>query len=213
MLVQNAKAVIEEQIRCMNNLSVFLDENSEKYEQMMDSILNTVFGSRMYSNRVVITGVGKNANLAAKASETFASLGVPSLYLNTCHYAHGDAGFIGYSDVVIHVSRSGKTEEMQGMARHLRGIRPEVKQILLSCNDNLPEEMKEPFDFVMNVPGVVECDENKLAPTSSTTVLLALLDTIGINLSKEIGFTRQDFLTYHPGGSLGQMIRENRSTI
>jgi arabinose-5-phosphate isomerase len=155
----------------------------------------------------MITGVGKNANMAAKASETFASLGIPSMYLNTCHYSHGDAGFIAHDDVVIHVSRSGKTEEMQYMARHLNKIRPNVLQILLHCNTNLTDEQKSPFDIEFGIPGIVECDDNALAPTTSTTVLLALLDTIGVILSKHIGFKREDFYAYHPGGALGAMLK------
>jgi arabinose-5-phosphate isomerase len=129
------------------------------------------------------------------------------MYLNTCHYSHGDAGFIAHDDVVIHVSRSGKTDEMQYMAQHLNKIRPNVLQILLHCNPNLTDEQKAPFDIEFGIPGIVECDDNNLAPTTSTTVLLALLDTIGVILSKYVGFKREDFYAYHPGGSLGAMLK------
>ncbi|UJH94869.1 putative arabinose 5-phosphate isomerase [Acinetobacter phage PhaR5] len=200
-----ALKVVEEQNDALDYLHTAIAVNGDKYSNMID-ILKVVAASN-YRQRIMITGVGKNSNLATKASETFASLGIPSMYLNTCHYSHGDAGFIGHDDVVIHVSRSGKTEEMQYMARHLKTIRPNVLQILLHCNSQLTEEQKAPFDIEFGIPGIVECDDNHLAPTTSTTVLLVLLDTIGVILSKHLRFTREDFYSYHPGGSLGAMLR------
>ncbi|ADG59985.1 arabinose 5-phosphate isomerase [Acinetobacter phage Acj9] len=204
-----ALAVVQEQNDALDQLYAAIANNGDKYNDMM-LMLKPVAESN-YARRIAITGVGKNANMAAKASETFASLGIPSMYLNTCHYSHGDAGFIGHTDVVIHVSRSGKTDEMQYMAKHLRTIRPDVKQILLHCNDNLTDEQKAPFDIEFGIPGIVECDQHHLAPTTSTTVLLALLDTIGIILSRHIEFTPPEFLKYHPGGALGAMLAEKTS--
>ncbi|UQS94157.1 hypothetical protein ABNavy71_080 [Acinetobacter phage AB-Navy71] len=200
-----ALKVVEDQNDALDYLHTAIAVNGDKYSNMID-ILKVVAASN-YRQRIIITGVGKNSNLATKASETFASLGIPSMYLNTCHYSHGDAGFIGHDDVVIHVSRSGKTEEMQYMARHLKTIRPNVLQILLHCNSQLTEEQKAPFDIEFGIPGIVECDDNHLAPTTSTTVLLVLLDTIGVILSKHLRFTRENFYSYHPGGSLGAMLK------
>ncbi|AZU98604.1 hypothetical protein [Acinetobacter phage AbTZA1] len=200
-----ALKVVEDQNDALDYLHTAIAVNGDKYSNMID-ILKVVAASN-YRQRIMITGVGKNSNLATKASETFASLGIPSMYLNTCHYSHGDAGFIGHDDVVIHVSRSGKTEEMQYMARHLKTIRPNVLQILLHCNSQLTEEQKAPFDIEFGIPGIVECDDNHLAPTTSTTVLLVLLDTIGVILSKHLRFTRENFYSYHPGGSLGAMLK------
>ncbi|CAL1777826.1 arabinose 5-phosphate isomerase [Acinetobacter phage vB_AbaM_PhT2-v2] len=200
-----ALKVVEDQNDALDYLHTAIAVNGDKYSNMID-ILKVVAASN-YRQRIIITGVGKNSNLATKASETFASLGIPSMYLNTCHYSHGDAGFIGHDDVVIHVSRSGKTEEMQYMARHLKTIRPNVLQILLHCNSQLTEEQKAPFDIEFGIPGIVECDDNHLAPTTSTTVLLVLLDTIGVILSRHLRFTREDFYSYHPGGSLGAMLK------
>ncbi|WBF78549.1 arabinose 5-phosphate isomerase protein [Acinetobacter phage vB_AbaM_DLP1] len=205
MSIKLALDVVAAQQQALKILGNFIAENQVKYEKLLE-ILKPVAASN-YRQRIMITGVGKNSNLATKASESFASLGIPSMYLNTCHYSHGDAGFIGHDDVVIHVSRSGKTDEMQYMAKHLRTIRPNVTQILLHCNTNLTDEQKAPFDMEFGVPNIVECDVNQLAPTTSTTVLLTLLDTIGVTLSDYLQFTREDFYSYHPGGSLGAMLR------
>ncbi|AYR03962.1 hypothetical protein [Escherichia phage OLB35] len=82
------------------------------------------------------------------------------MYLNTGHYSHGDAGFIAPNDVLIHISRSGKTEEMIGVAKHLRMIRPQVKQILLHCNPDIPQENEALFDYSFCTGIAVEVDEN-----------------------------------------------------
>lgn len=199
---------VAEQTHALSCLHEAIRTKSPTYIKIIETL--TPILAANYARRIIITGVGKNANMATKASETFASLGIPSMYLNTCHYSHGDAGFIGPDDIVIHVSRSGKTAEMQYMANHLKSIRPGVVQILLHCNSNLTDTERAPFDIEFGIDGVVECDENHLAPTTSTTVLLALLDTIGIILSKHINFTRADFYAYHPGGALGEMLRTEK---
>lgn len=204
-VVDIALHVINEQNDALDQLFETIANNTDKYASIIETLKPVA--SSQYARRVIITGVGKNSNLATKASETFASLGIPSMYLNTCHYSHGDAGFIAHEDVVIHISRSGKTDEMQHMAKHLRTIRPNVAQILFHCNSELSDEHRAPFDIEFGINGIVECDANNLAPTTSTTVLLALLDTVAINLSSHINFQREDFLAYHPGGSLGAMLK------
>lgn len=204
--IDRAQDALFLQARALQVLSTNLFVNKEQYEQILECM--RVPGLSDYKNRVIITGVGKNANIAAKASETFASLGIPSLYLNTGHYLHGDAGFIAPDDVLVHISRSGKTEEMLAVAKHLRQIRPNVKQILLHCNPELNSGIKFLFDYTFCTGLAKEIDEHNLAPTMSTTLLLALIDTFAINLSHERGFTPNDFLTFHPGGALGQQLRD-----
>lgn len=201
-----AKKVIAHQIDALENMYVMIDKDKSTYCQIIHHLMD-IAKDQEFNRRIIITGIGKNANLATKASETFASLGIPSMYLNSCHYAHGDAGFIGPNDVVIHVSRSGKTEEMLFAAKHLRQIRPGVRQILLHCNPELNSGVLSNFDISFCTGKAIEADTNALAPTTSTTLLLSLLDTIAINLSDHIGFSRKNFLAYHPGGALGAMLK------
>lgn len=158
-----------------------------------------------HSKRIVVAGVGKNANVAAKISETMVSLGIPSLALNVAHAAHGDFGFVGPKDAVIYISKSGKTKELVECAQHMRIIKPKVLQILLHLNSSL--EASEFFDHNLCCGDVVEGDVNRLAPTSSTTTLLCALDTISVVLSHRIGWKPKDFLSYHPSGSLGDKLR------
>lgn len=203
--IERAKYALFLQSLALDKLASAVSSDYENYQQIL-SVLS-VPGLSNYEGRVIITGVGKNANIATKASETMASLGIPSMYLNTGHYSHGDAGFIGPNDVLVHISRSGKTEEMLGVVNHLRGIRPGVNQILLHCNPDLSTDILKMFDYTFCTGKAIEVDDNKLAPTMSTTLLLALIDTFAINLSSARNFTPDDFLRFHPGGSLGAQLR------
>ncbi|QPI13803.1 D-arabinose 5-phosphate isomerase [Serratia phage 4S] len=204
--INRAKNALVLQAKALSDLSHTLDMNAGVYNHILNVMRKP--GLSNYDSRLIITGVGKNANIAAKASETMASLGIPSMYLNTAHYSHGDAGFIGPYDVVVHISRSGKTQEMIYCAQHLRSIRPSVDQILLHCNPNIPVDCLNSFDYAFCTGQAVEIDDNALAPTMSTTLLLALIDTFAINLSAERQFTPDDFLRFHPGGSLGEQLRK-----
>ncbi|QYN80205.1 D-arabinose-5-phosphate isomerase [Kosakonia phage 305] len=203
--IDRAKNALELQSQALDILTSIVEKDYRNYLEIL-AVLG-VPGLSDYEGRVIITGVGKNANIATKASETMASLGIPSMYLNTGHYSHGDAGFIGPNDVLVHISRSGKTEEMLGVVNHLRGIRPGVNQILLHCNPSLPDDILKMFDYNFCTGRAIEIDDNKLAPTMSTTLLLALIDTFAINLSAARRFTPDDFLRFHPGGALGAMLR------
>lgn len=203
--IDRAKNALELQSQALDILTSIVEKDYRNYLEIL-AILG-IPGLSDYEGRVIITGVGKNANIAAKASETMASLGIPSMYLNTGHYSHGDAGFIGPNDVLVHISRSGKTEEMLGVVNHLRGIRPGVNQILLHCNPSLPDDILKMFDYNFCTGRAIEIDDNKLAPTMSTTLLLALIDTFAINLSAARRFTPDDFLRFHPGGALGAQLR------
>lgn len=203
--IDRAKNALELQSQALDMLISIVEKDYRNYLEILAVLC--VPGLSDYEGRVIITGVGKNANIATKASETMASLGIPSMYLNTGHYSHGDAGFIGPNDVLVHISRSGKTEEMLGVVAHLRGIRPGVNQILLHCNPSLPDDILKMFDYNFCTGRAIEIDDNKLAPTMSTTLLLALIDTFAINLSAARRFTPDDFLRFHPGGSLGAQLR------
>lgn len=203
--IDRAKNALVLQAQALDMLTSIVEKDYRNYLEIL-AVLG-VPGLSDYEGRVIITGVGKNANIATKASETMASLGIPSMYLNTGHYSHGDAGFIGPNDVLVHISRSGKTEEMLGVVAHLRGIRPGVNQILLHCNPSLPDDILKMFDYNFCTGRAIEIDDNKLAPTMSTTLLLALIDTFAINLSAARRFTPDDFLRFHPGGALGAQLR------
>ena len=176
----------------------------EEFYKDLSYCLNALGG------RIYISGVGKNSNIATKISESMASLGVRSGFMNPTNYLHGDAGYIEDDDVVIYITRSGKTDEIHAMARHLYSKRPHINQYLIHCNSELTQIYRtiNPFTRELFIPDICEGDELELAPTTSTTVFLCLLDTITVALSSELEFTKEDFLSYHPGGNLGNTLRK-----
>ena len=177
---------------------------SAEYQVIVD-LLTFWCKERPFENRIIITGVGKNSNIAAKISETMASLGIQSMYLNTAHTGHGDFGFIGPNDVIIHISRSGTTREMLETIKHVKIIRPNVNQILIHCKPSKPKNTD--VNIELCIGEAKEGDEHGLAPTTSTTALLCILDCIAIEVSHNMGFQRLDFLKLHPDGALGEMLK------
>lgn len=196
-----ATTCIDRQIDALSNLHEVI--KTPEYKQILDLVCRVAKDN--YASRVMVAGVGKNSNIASKISETMASLGIPSFYLNVSHCGHGDYGFVGYQDIILHISRSGTTDEMVQAIRHLRKIRPDVAQVLFHCKKDKPRESA--LDVELFIGSVVEGDEFNLAPTTSTTALLCILDTISVQASHSIGFKRMDFLKYHPSGALGEMLK------
>jgi arabinose-5-phosphate isomerase len=178
----------------------------ETAEYQIITELVTEIAGMDYNARVVIAGVGKNANIAHKISETMASLGIPSFFLNVSHCGHGDYGFVGHNDVVIHISRSGQTREMLEVIKHLKVIRPNVNQVLIHCKKDKPKN--EDVNIELFIGSVAEGDEFGLAPTTSTTALLCILDCISVQVSHNLGFKRLDFLKFHPDGKLGELLKQ-----
>jgi arabinose-5-phosphate isomerase len=201
------RSCVTRQIKGLEEVDKFIETKQyEEFYKDLSYCLNILNG------RIYISGVGKNSNIATKISESMASLGVKSGYINPTNYLHGDAGYIEDDDVVIYITRSGKTDEIHAMARHLFSKRPHINQYLMHCNKelNLADGfLIEPFTRELFIPNIIEGDELELAPTTSTTVFLCLLDSITVALSSELGFTKEDFLSYHPGGNLGNTLREN----
>ena len=172
------------------------------------ALVSFLYQSSIGGARLVITGVGKNANIATKISETMASLGVPSFYLNTSHVSHGDYGFLAIKDIVIHISRSGTTQEMLDVCKYLNDSKLVTAQVLIHCNPEIPRNPNVTMEICTGK--VKEGDKHSLAPTSSTTALLCLLDAIAVTISDLRGFERFDFLKLHPCGALGAQLRKEQ---
>lgn len=201
-----ATQCIDRQINALSRLHGVIA--TDEYKQLVQLVTNVAFQG--YKSRVMIAGVGKNANIASKISETMASLGIPSFYLNVSHAGHGDFGFIGPNDVVIHISRSGTTREMLFAIDHIALIRPMVSQVLIHCKKDKPKNPK--VEIELFIGAVAEGDEFGLAPTTSTTALLCTLDCVSVQASHNIGFKRLDFLKFHPDGALGDLLKKEVET-
>ncbi len=167
----------------------------DEFEQIVEAILQS-------SGRVVITGVGKSALIGQKIVATLNSTGTPALFMHAADAIHGDLGMIQASDVVIAISKSGNTPEIKVLVPLLKRTGVQLIALVSQTNSYLATHA----DFVLVAPCDREADPLDLAPTTSTTVTLALGDALAVSLLEARGFTRQDFARYHPGGALGKRL-------
>jgi arabinose-5-phosphate isomerase len=152
--------------------------------------------------RLVLTGMGKAGAIARKAAATFCSTGSPAVFLHPAEAVHGDLGIIGEGDVVIALSNSGETEELLSWLPFLR--RQGTSLIALTGNPN--STLASHSDVVIDTHVNAEADPLELAPTSSTTVMLAMCDALAIALTQRRGFTSEQFAIFHPGGNIGRKL-------
>lgn len=198
---------IDRQIEALTNIREMVQTSGE-YNKILELIVCTA--KTDYHRKVLIAGVGKNASIASKISDTMVSLGIPSDALNVSHLGHGDYGRVGHYDLIIHISRSGTTREMLEAIDHIALIRPAAVQVLIHCKPFKP--LNKNLFAELFIGAVDEGDEFKLAPTTSTTALLCVLDCLSVQTSNAIGFERLDFLKFHPSGALGDLLKAEQAS-
>ena len=154
------------------------------------------------SGRAVVTGMGKSGHIARKISSTLSSTGTPSLYVHPGEASHGDLGMISHDDVVIALSNSGETPELNDVITYCRRFNVP----LVAITGRVDSSLAENADCTLLLPAVTEACPMGLAPTTSTTAMLALGDALSIALLDRRGFTAEDFQILHPGGQLGQNL-------
>ena len=152
--------------------------------------------------RVVVTGMGKSGHVARKISSTLASTGIPSFFVHPGEASHGDLGMIDTSDAVIAVSNSGETPEMSDLIAYTRRF----KIPLIVITSGTESTIGEQADIILVLPQTEEACPMGLTPTTSTTMAMALGDTIAVVLMKRLGFSAEDFKLRHPGGQLGKRL-------
>ncbi len=171
----------------------------DRLDEQFDNAVETVLRA---TGRVVVTGVGKSALVGQKIVATLNSTGTPALFMHAADAIHGDLGMIQADDVALVISKSGNTAEVKVLLPLLR--RTGVRLIALVCDQN--SYLARHADYVLHAYAEREADSMNLAPTTSTSVALALGDAFAVSLLEARGFTRQDFARYHPGGSLGKKL-------
>lgn len=158
------------------------------------------------TGRVVVTGMGKSGHIARKISATLASTGTPSHYVHPAEASHGDMGMITRSDAVLALSNSGETPELGDLVDYCR--RFSIPLIALTGKPG--STLADNSDCALILPAVAEACPMGLAPTTSTTAMLAMGDALAVTLLERRGFTTEDFQVLHPGGKLGQgLLRVN----
>lgn len=152
--------------------------------------------------RVIVTGMGKSGHIARKIAATMASTGTPAFFVHPGEASHGDMGMIVRGDVVLALSNSGESREMNDLIEYTRRFAIPLVGVTSRPGSTLGESA----DIVLQLPALPEACPNGLAPTTSTTMSLAIGDALAIALLESKGFTASDFQVYHPGGKLGQQL-------
>jgi arabinose-5-phosphate isomerase len=160
--------------------------------------------------RVVVTGMGKSGIIARKIAATLSSTGTPALYLHPAEAVHGDLGMLVKGDVVVALSASGETEEILQLLATMRRIGSKLVTItgdsLYSGNSNKRSTLAQAADVALDCSIAKEACSLGLAPTASTTAMLALGDALAVALAEKRGFKEEDFADLHPGGKLGKRL-------
>ena len=168
---------------------------NDVFDKVVDVILQC-------KGKLVVTGVGKSGLIGAKMAATFASTGTPSFFLHPTEALHGDLGMISPNDVVIAISYSGESEELSSILPHIKRFGTP----LIGMTRNQKSTLGEHSDLVIDVVVEKEACPLDIAPTSSTTLTLALGDALAVCLMKARDFQKSDFASFHPGGALGKQL-------
>lgn len=191
-ILQTAKETILLESGAIANLAKLLDEN---FEKAVNFILNS-------NGRVIVTGIGKSANIATKIVATFNSTGTPAIFMHAADAIHGDLGNVQENDVVICISKSGNTPEIKVLVPLIKNYGNKI----IAITGNIDSFLGKNADFSLNTFVEKEACPNNLAPTTSTTAQLVMGDALAVCLQDLRGFTKKDFAKYHPGGALGKRL-------
>lgn len=152
--------------------------------------------------RVIVTGMGKSGHVARKIAATLASTGTPAQYVHPGEASHGDLGMITPHDAILALSNSGETEELTDVVDYSRRFAIPLVVITARANSALAQAA----DLALLLPDVAEACPHGLAPTTSTTLMLAIGDALAVALLERKKFTSEDFKVFHPGGKLGRRL-------
>ena len=187
-----ALQVIDNEANSILGLKSLLTDDFEK-------VVELIYNSK---GNVIVSGIGKSANIAQKIVATLNSTGTTAVFMHAADAIHGDLGIIRDDDVVIIVSKSGETPEIKVLIPLIK-IR---KNKLVAIVGNRQSYLASQSDFVLDTTVPREACPNNLAPTSSTTAQLVMGDAMAVALLKMRGFTAEDFAKFHPGGALGKRL-------
>ena len=191
-LIKIAQETFEIEIEALQRASDRLDNN---FLDATELILQT-------SGKLIITGVGKSGLVGAKMAATFASTGTSSFFLHPTEALHGDLGMISRGDTLLAISSSGESEELTKILPHIKRL--DIPLIGLTGDPN--SSLGEYADVSLDISVEKEACPLGVAPTSSTTLTMALGDALAIALMNKRGFAKEDFASFHPGGALGKRL-------
>lgn len=191
-IVRSARRVLKTEADAILQMVEALPDD---FADVVELILKT-------KGRVIISGVGKSGHIGRKISATLASTGTPSYFVHSAEASHGDLGMITADDICVLISNSGETNELRDILLHTR--RFNIPMVAISSN--LTSTLMQSADFKLNLPNLPEACAIGMAPTTSTTLTLALGDALAVSVMEQRGFGSEDFLKNHPGGKLGAQL-------
>lgn len=191
-IISIAKTTLEIEISELEKLKNRLDDEFAKAVEIIHAA----------KGKLIVVGIGKSAHVGNKIVATLNSTGTPSQFLHASEAIHGDLGVIQKQDVVLCISNSGNSPEIVNLVSYLK----EYSSALIAMTGNTTSKLAEFSKVVLNTHVDVEACPNQLAPTSSTTLQMALGDALAVSLMEMNDFKANDFAKFHPGGSLGKNL-------
>jgi len=195
--ISKAREVLDLECKALANLSQSIDQS---FSDAVETI------HRLKSNpqrgRLIVAGIGKSGHVARKIAATMASTGTPAYFVHPGEASHGDMGMITENDAVLMLSNSGENNELSDLIHYTR--RYEIP--LIAITSNATSTMGKHADIALIMPKMDEACPNGLAPTTSTTMMIALGDALAVALLKRMGLTPEQYKVFHPGGKLGQRL-------
>ncbi len=178
-------------------------EGLEQLSKTLDSAFSVAIDlCAAARGRLIVTGIGKSGHVARKIAATLASTGTPTQFVHPAEASHGDLGMIGVDDAILALSNSGESDEMADIIAYSRRF----KIPLVAITGGRRSTLAEAADVVLMLPSAAEACPMGLAPTTSTTMMIALGDALAIALLERKGFSSADFQRFHPGGKLGRKL-------
>jgi len=178
------------------------DRLDEAFEQSVEAILSA-------DGRLVVTGIGKTGLIGEKLSATFASTGTPSIFLHPAEASHGDLGRVTSGDLVLMLSNSGETRELIRLIEPLRRTGCD----LIAITSDRSTTLGEHADYTIEIGDMEEACPMGLAPSTSTTAMLAVGDALGLTVLENRDFSREEYARFHPGGTLGRKLMNVREIM
>ncbi len=190
--LEDARAVLRTEIKALEQLSAQLNGDFTKAIEIISAC----------KGRVVVTGIGKSGHVARKVAATLSSTGTPALFVHPAEASHGDLGMVTREDCVLALSNSGEASELSDIVAYTR--RFSIPLIAMTSRGG--STLGAAADVVLEIPQAEEACPLGLAPTSPTTMMMALGDALAVALLQKSGFSAGDYKNLHPGGKLGKKL-------
>jgi arabinose-5-phosphate isomerase len=191
-IIESARQTLQIEADAIQNLIHYINDD-------FVSVVNLL---SQFEGRLIVTGIGKSANVAAKIVATLNSTGTPAVFMHAADAVHGDLGIVQKNDVILMISKSGNTSEIKVLIPFIKNFGNKIIGLTTNKNSFLAKNA----DYLLYTPMDKEACPNNLAPTTSTSLQMAMGDALAVALLQNKGFNDSDFAKYHPGGSLGKKL-------